>query len=266
MGAVRIIAYLEQFSPFTVGLIASLLAGLATSLGALPVFFTRKINPKAQDGMLGFAAGVMLAATVFSLIIPAIDKAGGGFPGVVAAAIGILAGGIFLDLVDKLSPHEHFIKGPEGDVKSSSLARIWLFIIAITIHNFPEGLAVGVGVGSGDLGNGIGLAIGIALQNIPEGLAVALALLSERYKPGYVFLITLLTGLVEPIGGLFGLVGAVFAKSLLPYALAFAGGAMLFVISDEIIPETHERGNERIATYMILIGFIVMMALDTTMG
>lgn len=266
MEAVRIIAYLEQFPPLLLGLLASLAAGLATSLGALPVFITRKIHPKAQDGMLGFAAGVMLAATVFSLIIPAIEKGGGGIQGVLAASVGIIAGGIFLDLVDKVSPHQHFIKGPEGDVASSSLARIWLFVIAITIHNFPEGLAVGVGVGSGDLGNGISLAIGIALQNIPEGLAVALALLGEKYKPGYVFWITLLTGLVEPVGALFGLIGAVYAHAFLPYALAFAGGAMLFVISDEIIPETHERGNERIATYLILIGFIVMMALDTTLG
>lgn len=208
----------------------------------------------------------MLAATIFSLIIPAIDKGGGGMKGVMAASIGIMAGGIFLDLVDKYSPHQHFIKGPEGAVASSSLARIWLFVIAITIHNFPEGLAVGVGVGSGDLSNGISLAIGIGLQNIPEGLAVALALLSERYSLGSVFWITLLTGLVEPIGGLFGLVGAVYAQEFLPYALAFAGGAMLFVISDEIIPETHERGNERVATYLILLGFIVMMILDTTMG
>jgi len=216
--------------------------------------------------MLGFAAGVMLAATVFSLIIPAIEKGGGGVRGVVAASIGILVGGVFLDLIDKFSPHEHFIKGPEGGAASTSLAKIWLFIIAITIHNFPEGLAVGVGVGSGDLGNGISLAIGIALQNIPEGLAVALALLGERYSPGYVFGITLLTGLVEPVGGLFGIMGAVYATSFLPYALAFAGGAMLFVISDEIIPETHERGNERVATYMILLGFVLMMFLDTTMG
>ncbi|HWI60396.1 MAG TPA: ZIP family metal transporter, partial [Symbiobacteriaceae bacterium] len=253
---------MHETSPVLLGIIASLFAGLATCVGAIPVFFTRNIPRKAQDGMLGFAAGVMLAATIFSLIIPSIDKAGGGLQGVMVAAVGIMAGGIFLDLVDKISPHEHFIKGPEGGTASSSLAKIWLFVIAITIHNFPEGLAVGVGVGSGDLGNGISLAIGIALQNIPEGLAVALALLGENYRPGYVFWIVLLTGLVEPVGAMFGLLGAVFASSALPYALAFAGGAMLFVISDEIIPETHERGNERIATYLILIGFIVMMALD----
>jgi ZIP family zinc transporter len=258
--------YWSQYSPIAVGLVASLLAGLATALGALPVFFTRHVPAKAHDGMLGFAAGVMLAATVFSLIIPAMEYAGGGIGGVVTATIGMLLGGAFLDVVDKLSPHEHFIKGIEGGADRSRLAQIWLFIIAITIHNFPEGLAVGVGVGSGDLANGITLAIGIGLQNIPEGLAVALALLSQGYSTGYTFWISLLTGLVEPVGGLLGVLGVTLAHSVLPYALAFAAGAMLFVISDEIIPETHQRGHERIATYLLLVGFIVMMALDTTLG
>ncbi|MFZ5816137.1 MAG: ZIP family metal transporter [Bacillota bacterium] len=257
---------LMELNPILLGLIASLLAGSATSIGAIPTLFTRNISPKVYDGMMGFAAGVMLAATVFSLLLPAMEYAGGGVGGVLAAAVGLLLGGIFLDLVDRFSPHRHFIKGPEGGGSTSALERIWLFIIAITIHNFPEGLAVGVGVGSGDVANGIALAIGIGIQNIPEGLAVALALLGERYSLGQVFSITLLTGLVEPIGGLVGVAGVTLATAVLPYALAFAAGAMLFVISDEIIPETHERGNERIATYMLLFGFIIMMALDTTLG
>lgn len=260
------LAYLMALDPLVLGLIASLLAGAATSVGAIPVLFTRKISPKLYDGMLGFAAGVMLAATVFSLIIPAMEYAGGGLPGAIVAAVGLLLGGLFLDLVDRYSPHRHFIKGPEGGGSSSALQRIWLFIIAITIHNFPEGLAVGVGIGSGDVANGIVLAMGIGIQNIPEGLAVALALVGERYSLAQVFVITLLTGLVEPIGGLFGVVGVTLAAPVLPYALAFAAGAMLFVISDEIIPETHQRGNERIATYMLLVGFIIMMTLDTTLG
>lgn len=255
-----------QLNPVVLGLIASLLAGLATSIGAIPVLFTRRISPRLYDGMLGFAAGVMLAATVFSLIIPAMEYAGGGVRGAFAAAVGLMLGGAFLDLVDRYSPHRHFIKGPEGGGTTAALQRIWLFVIAITIHNLPEGLAVGVGVGSGDVANGITLAIGIGIQNIPEGLAVALALLGERYSISQVFWITLLTGLVEPIGGLIGVAGVTLAAPVLPYALAFAGGAMLFVVSDEIIPETHERGNERIATYMLLLGFIVMMTLDTTLG
>lgn len=257
---------LLEANPILLGLAASLLAGLATVIGAVPAMFTRRISPRIYDGMLGMAAGVMLAATVFSLIIPAMGHAGGGVRGALVAAVGIFLGGFFLDLVDRYSPHQHFIKGPEGGAASSALQRIWLFIIAITIHNFPEGLAVGVGVGSGDMGSGLSLAMGIGIQNIPEGMAVALALLGERYPMRQVFFITLLTGLVEPIGGLFGVAAVTLAGPVLPYALAFAGGAMLFVISDEIIPETHERGNERTATYMLLIGFIIMMLLDTTMG
>lgn len=255
-----------QADPIVLGLLASLAAGLATVLGAVPTLITRSISPRIQDGMLGMAAGVMLAATIFSLLVPAMEHAGGGLRGALVAGLGLFLGGVFLDLVDRYSPHQHFIKGPEGGAASSSLQRIWLFIIAITIHNFPEGLAVGVGIGSGDLGSGLSLAMGIGLQNIPEGMAVALALLSEKYTLGQVFLITLLTGLVEPVGGLLGVTAVTLAHPILPWALAFAGGAMLFVISDEIIPETHERGNERTATYMLLLGFVIMMLLDTTLG
>lgn len=257
---------LSGADPIVLGLLASLAAGLATVVGAVPAMLTRKVSPRIYDGMLGMAAGVMLAATVFSLIIPAMDNAGGGLRGALVAGGGVFLGGLFLDLVDRYSPHQHFIKGPEGGAATSTLQRIWLFIIAITIHNFPEGLAVGVGFGGGDLGSGTSLAAGIGIQNIPEGMAVALALLAERYPMGQVFLITLLTGLVEPVGGLLGVAAVTLASPILPWALAFAGGAMLFVISDEIIPETHERGNERTATYMLLVGFIIMMLLDTTLG
>ena len=257
---------LLNVNPILLGFLASLVAGVATVLGAIPALVARKVSSRVYDGLLGMAAGVMLAATVFSLIIPAVDKAGGGLRGALVAGAGLFLGGLFLDLVDRYSPHQHFIKGPEGGAATSSLQRIWLFIIAITIHNFPEGLAVGVGVGSGDLGSGLSLATGIGLQNIPEGMAVALALLAERYKSGQIFLITLLTGLVEPVGGLLGVAAVTLANPVLPWALAFAAGAMLFVISDEIIPETHERGNERTATYMILLGFVIMMLLDTTLG
>ncbi len=256
----------NQSSLILIGLLTSLAAGCATGIGALPIFFTREISPKWQDGMLGMAAGVMLAATAFSLVVPAIEYGGGGVKGAGIAVVGILLGGIFLDLVDLYAPHRHFLKGLEGGAESSALAKIWLFVIAIAIHNFPEGLAVGVGIGSGDLSNGITLAIGIGLQNIPEGLAVALALIGQNYTAKNAFLVALLTGLVEPLGGLLGAAGVVLAQPILPYALAVAAGAMLFVISDEIIPETHQRGNERIATYMVLIGFVIMMFLDTTLS
>jgi zinc transporter, ZIP family len=258
-------ALFEGWTVVQIGLLASLLAGLATGVGGLPVFFVRKISTRVRNVMLGFAAGVMLAATSFSLIVPAIEHGGGGVSGATIAVIGILVGGIFLDLVDKYSPHRHFVKGPEGG-PSPGLTKIWLFVIAITIHNFPEGLAVGVGFGGGDVSNGIVLAMGIGMQNIPEGLAVAVALRGEGFAPWKAFGVALLTGLVEPVGGMLGLFVVQYMQPVLPYGLAFAAGAMLFVISDEIIPETHRAGNERSATYAVLVGFCIMMFLDNTLG
>lgn len=258
-------SFLEGLSVIQIGIIASTAAGLATGIGAIPILFTTSVSERMRDILLGFAAGVMLAATSFSLIIPAIEYGGGGVSGVMAVVIGMMAGAVFLDAVDKLSPHQHFIMGPEG-ATNPRLAAIWLFVIAITIHNFPEGLAVGVGFGGGDVGNGIALAIGIGLQNIPEGLAVALALVGEKYSRGTAFLAALLTGLVEPLGGFLGLFLVQWVQWILPYGLAFAAGAMLFVISDEIIPETHRTGFERAATYAVVVGFLIMMFLDSTLG
>lgn len=253
-------------SIFLIGLFASLVAGLMTGVGAIPIFFTKKVSEKMLDILLGFAAGVMLAATSFSLIVPSLDYSGGGLKGAFITGAGILVGAIFLDFTDKYSPHEHLLdKRVEGNV-SESLKRIWLFIIAITIHNFPEGLAVGVGFGDNNISNGLTLAMGIGLQNIPEGLAVAVALVREKYTQKHAFLIALLTGLVEPIGGLLGLWLVNIFRPILPFTLAFAAGAMLFVISDEIIPETHQGGNEREATFGVIIGFIIMMILDVTLG
>ncbi len=247
------------------GLTASMAAGLATAAGALPVFFLRRELPaRVLDTLLGFAAGVMLAATSFSLIIPAIEKGGGGVRGAGLAVLGILLGGFFLDAADRFFPHQHPGTGREG--RQSSLRKIWLFVIAITIHNFPEGMAVGVGFGDGDIGNGLSLALGIGLQNIPEGLAVALALQREGYTRGRLFLVALLTGLVEPVGGLVGVVLVQAARPLLPLALSFAAGAMLFVVSDEIIPETHTGGFHRSATFGVLFGFVIMMFLDVVLG
>lgn len=248
-----------------VGIITSILAGFSTGVGALPIFFAKNVSSKTLDTMLGFAAGVMLAATSFSLVIPAIEAGGGGFRGAAITLIGIIIGGIFLDFTDRHSPHVHLIdKREEGN--KSSLAKMWLFIIAITIHNFPEGLAVGVGFGDGNIPNGLTIAIGISLQNLPEGLAVALSLVRENFSTKKAFLIATLTGLVEPIGSFIGLLLVNIAKPLLPLILAFAAGAMLFVISDEIIPETHKNGYERQATYGVLIGFVIMMFLDVTLG
>lgn len=250
---------------FLLGILASIGAGLMTGVGAIPIFFTKNITEKMLDTLLGFAAGVMLAATSFSLIVPSLEYGGGGVKAALITGLGIFVGALFLDLTDKYSPHVHLLDNRvEG--ASASLKKIWLFIIAITIHNFPEGLAVGVGFGDNNVKNGLILALGIGLQNMPEGLAVALALVREKYTVRKAFLVALLTGLVEPVGGLLGLGLVKVFKPVLPFTLAFAAGAMLFVISDEIIPETHSRGYERQATYGVIIGFIIMMFLDVTLG
>lgn len=251
---------------FQMGLLASLLAGLATGVGALPALALPKISEKIMNPLLGGAAGVMLAATSFSLIVPGIEAGEALWPGrgVYVVVLGMLFGALFLDRLDKWLPHEHFFLGPEGP--SSRMKRIWLFIIAITIHNFPEGLAVGVGFGGGDVGGGTSLAIGIGLQNMPEGLAVALPLIGLGYRRWTAVGIATLTGLVEPIGGLLGVAAVSVFGSVLPFGLAFAAGAMLFVISDEIIPETHSKGRSRPATFGVMIGFVIMMALDNIFG
>jgi len=238
------------------GSVASLVAGFATGAGALPVLFTKKVSDKLLDVMLGFSAGVMLAATAFSLIVPAIDLSS---PWV--AAFGISLGAIILYLIDRFIPHFHPALVPEGP--PSRLSRVWLLILAITIHNFPEGLAVGVSFGSGDLAAGFVIAMAIGLQNMPEGLAVALPLLREGYSRRKSLWYGTLTGLVEPIGGLLGVTLVSIFHPILPWALAFAAGAMLLVVSDEMIPESHRKGFGKEATFGFMVGFVVMMLLDS---
>lgn len=240
-----------------IAFLGSFFAGLATGLGALPALLVSKVKQSIQDAMLGFGAGVMLSATSFSLIIPALEVSKSIF----VVAIGIAFGALFLFISNFLIPHEHFIKGPEGS-NPRRLRRVWLFILAITLHNFPEGLAVGVGFKGGMLQDGIALATGIGIQNIPEGLVVALALRTQGYSRLYALLVSTLTGFVEPIGGILGGGMILLASSLLPFALSFAGGAMLFVVSDEIIPESHRTGHEKHATFGVIVGFIIMMLLD----
>jgi len=256
-----------------IGFIASLLAGLATFLGALPVLLPIKITGRVQGIMLGFGGGVMLAATAFSLIVPGTDAAiSQGKSQSEAAAImvgGILLGGLFLQLAHRFMPHEHFFKGKESvkpNPRGENLKRIWLFITAITIHNFPEGLAVGVNFGAGDISAGIPVAIGIGLQNMPEGLVVALSLVAQNYSKKYALWVSLLTGLVEPLGGLVGAGIVGIAQFILPWAMAFAAGAMLFVISDEIIPESHRNGFEQEGTIGVMMGFVIMMFLDISLS
>ena len=237
------------------GSMASLLAGLATGAGALPVLFTRRISDRLLDIMLGFAAGVMLAATSFSLLVPSIDLGG---PWI--AVVGLLLGAVVLHLIDRFIPHFSPAFGIEGP--PSKLSRTWLFILAITIHNFPEGLAVGVSFGSGDIAAGLVIATAIGLQNMPEGLAVALPLVREGYSRRKALWYGTLTGLVEPLGGLLGVAIVSISRPLLPWGLAFAAGAMLFFIVDEMIPESHKKGYEREATFGLIAGFVIMMLLD----
>jgi zinc transporter, ZIP family len=211
----------------------------------------------------------MLAATFFSLLLPALDRADEitihKVLAVTLVATGVLAGAIGLFAIHRLVPHEHFVLGKEGP-DTGRLGRIWLFVIAITLHNFPEGMAVGVGFAGDDFGKGVSLALGIGLQNIPEGFAVSISLLSIGYTRKAAFWVGTLTGLVEPIGGAVGAAAVSLAAPAMPVILGMAAGAMLFVISDEIIPETHRRGYETVATFSLLGGFVLMMFLDTVFG
>ncbi len=220
------------------GALASILAGLATGVGALPAMLFKNVSERALYTMLGGAAGVMLAATAFSLLVPGIDYGNQVWPGkgIYVVSGGIVVGAAFLELADRFLPYERYLAS-KADL-ASSLRKIWLFIAAITLHNFPEGMAVGVSFGAGDWHNGVVLAIAIALQNIPEGLAVALPLVALGYRRGQAVFIATLTGLVEPVGGFLGVAAVSIFFPLLPIGMAFAAGAMLFVIADDIIPET----------------------------
>ena len=247
------------------GFLGSLAAGLMTAAGAAPILFGRTVSRRTNDVLLGFAAGVMLSASFFSLIIPSLEIStrlyGEGYYPVLIAVGGIILGAAAIHLLDERIPHRHFIKGYEGP-KAESIRKIWLFVIAITLHNVPEGLAVGVGFGGGDISAATTLALGIGLQNAPEGLAVALALQSEGYSRKYAFTVASLTGLVEPVAGLAGVAAVSASQVLLPWGLTFAAGAMIYVISNEIIPETHRHGHHKGATAGLIIGVVVMMFMD----
>jgi ZIP family zinc transporter len=248
---------------------ASIAAGLATGVGALPVLAVRRVSGAVQDAFLGFAAGIMLAASFFSLIVPGLNYAQVDFGSRTAASLvlaaAILLGAAMLAVLNRHIPHEHFLLGRSGR-SATALNRTWLFVLAITLHNFPEGLAVGIGFGSGNLAAATTLAIGIGLQNMPEGLAVATALVALRYPKWTAVSIGAATGLVEPIGGLLGVTAVSVFKPLLPWGLGLAAGAMIFVISNEIVPETHRKGREGLATGGLMVGVVVMMVLDVVFG
>jgi ZIP family zinc transporter len=245
-------------------LLTALGVGGATVIGAAIGFIFKNISHKFSDIVLAFAAGVMLAAAVIGLIIPSLEY--GGKFGIIYAVCGIFAGAVVLNLIDKLVPHLHRLAGGDGEEhRKSELGRVILFVTAIAIHNLPEGIAAGIGFGSGNVSDALIIAGGIALQNVPEGMVIIGPMLAAGVKPKKTFLIAALTGLIEVIGTLIGYAVS-FASVILPFGLAFAGGTMLYVISDEMIPETHAHGHERGATYALLAGFCLMLVTDTLLG
>lgn len=248
-------------NPVWQGLVGGIVITLMNTIGALVVLVWRRPSEKFLDAALGFAAGVMLAASFTSLILPGI-----AYGGIGPVLVGIAAGALVLDLADQLLPHLHAITGREGP-SHPRLKAVWLFILAITLHNMPEGLAVGVGFGSGDLTNAAKLMLAIGIQNIPEGLAVSVSALNIGLGAYYyASLVGVRAGLVEIPLALFGAWAVQAAGPLLPYAMGFAAGAMIYVISDEIVPETHRKGHERAATFGTILGVIVMLYLDIALG
>lgn len=246
-------------------LLTALGIGGATVFGSLLGFMFKRISHRFSDIVLSFAAGVMLAAAIIGLIIPSLDF--GGKYGIFVTVAGIFTGAFCLNLIDKLVPHLHRLVGPDTEAHSNAnLSKVLLFVAAIAIHNLPEGIAAGVSFGSGDASQALIIAGGIALQNIPEGMVIIGPMLAAGVSAKKTFISALATGLVEVVGTLIGFFAVSVASAVLPFALAFAGGTMLYVISDEMIPETHAHGSQRGATYALLIGFCVMLVTDFFLG
>lgn len=261
--------------PVTQAFIATCFTWFLTALGAAMVFLFRDFNRKVLDGMLGFAAGVMIAASFWSLLAPAIEIAeSNGTSGWIPAMVGFVSGGMVLFAIDRILPHLHLgfpTESAEG-IKTSWQKSL-LLVLAITMHNFPEGLAVGVAFGAAAAGyptasiaGAIALALGIGIQNFPEGLAVSMPLRREKLSPFKSFWYGQMSGMVEPIAGVIGAIAVVFVQPLLPYALAFAAGAMIFVVVEELIPEAQLAQNTDLATISTMLGFAVMMVLDVALG
>ncbi|HHY73968.1 MAG TPA: ZIP family metal transporter [Bacillus bacterium] len=268
--------FIAQFSPAMQALIATLFTWLMTAIGAAAVFTAKNFNQKVLDGMLGLAGGVMIAASFWSLLSPAIEMAeASGKTAWMPAAIGFLCGGLFLMLFDKILPHLHPmapIDQAEG-IRPEGKRRSTLLVLAITMHNIPEGLAIGVAFGSvaagyssASLAGALALAIGIGIQNLPEGVAVSVPLRREGMSRLKSFWYGQLSGMVEPIAAVIGALAVVFIEPLLPYALSFAAGAMIFVVAEEVIPSSHENGNHDLASLALMVGFTIMMILDVALG
>lgn len=246
-------------------LLTALGVGGATVFGSLLGFVFKNITHRQSDIMLAFAAGIMLAASVIGLILPSLEYGGTYRLGITIA--GIFAGAYCLNLVDKLVPHLHKMIGPDLEPhKETHLNKVLLFVMAIAIHNLPEGIAAGVSFGGEDTSHALSIAGAIALQNIPEGMIIIGPMLAAGVSPRKTFVCALITGLIEVAGTLLGYCAVSVATAILPFALAFAGGTMLYVVSDEMIPETHAHGNESGATYALLVGFCLMLVSDALFG
>ena len=270
------IDFFTQLSPVWQALIATLFTWFVTALGAATVFFFKEVNRKLLDGMLGFAAGVMIAASYWSLLAPALERSQetSDLPVWVPAAVGFLCGGVFIRLIDLFLPHLHLgFPVAEAEGIHTKWRRSILLVLAITLHNIPEGLAVGVAFGavaadlsSATLAGAIALAIGIGIQNFPEGVAVAVPLRAEGMSRVRSFWYGQVSALVEPIAGVLGAAAVLLMKPILPYALAFAAGAMIFVVVEELIPESQLSKNTDFATSGAMLGFVIMMILDVALG
>lgn len=246
-------------------LLTALGVGGATVVGAIIGFAFKNISHRFSDIIMAFAMGVMLSAAVLGLIIPSVEL--GGKYALIITIAGIFTGAIVLNLVDMLVPHLHKLAGVDlGPHNDTKLSKVLLFLTAIAIHNLPEGIAAGVGFGSGNTTQALVIAGGIALQNIPEGMIIISPMIAAGIKPRKTFLLATITGLVEVIGTLIGYFAVSISTAILPFGLAFAGGTMLYVVSDEMIPETHSHGSQRGATYALLAGFCVMLVTDILLG
>jgi len=272
---IMVIDFLSNLSPIMQALLATLFTWLVTALGAGIVFFFNDVDRRLLDSMLGFAAGVMIAASFWSLLAPAIEISENlGVPGWIPAVIGFLMGGIFLRFVDMVLPHLHpALANSEPEGIKTKWQRSVLLVLAVTLHNFPEGLAVGVAFGaaavnisSASIAGAVALALGIGLQNFPEGAAVSIPLKREGLSSRKSFAYGQMSGVVEPIAGVMGAAGVYYMRPILPYALAFAAGAMIFVVGEELIPEANSEGNSHLATTGLMLGFAVMMFLDVSLG
>lgn len=240
-------------------LLTALGVGMATVFGALLGFIFKRISHKFNDIILGFAAGVMLSASIIGLILPSLNS--NSKFSVMITVIGIFCGAVILNVIDKIVPHIHGLVDNEN-TKSAHIDKIMLFVLAIAIHNFPEGLAAGVSFGTENISDALAVSFGIALQNIPEGMIIIAPMLMAGISKQKTFFIASLTGFIEVVGTLLGFFAVNISSYILPFALSFAGGTMLYVISDEMIPETHSHGNERSATYSLLLGFCIMLIID----